>query len=42
MQFYTKQHKFYCGIDLHTTKMYLCILDQDGVVKLYRNIRTNK
>ena len=21
MRFYTKQHKFYCGIDLHTKKM---------------------
>ena len=26
MQFYTKQHKFYCGIDPHTKKMYVCIL----------------
>ena len=40
MQFYTKQHKFYCGIDLHTNKMYLCILNQDGDVVLYRNMRT--
>jgi hypothetical protein len=30
MQFYTKQHKFYCGIDLHTKKMYACILDEKG------------
>ncbi len=30
MRFYTKQHNFYCGIDLHTTKMYLCILNQSG------------
>ncbi len=28
MNFYTKQHKFYCGIDLHTKKMYVCILDE--------------
>ena len=27
MKFYTKQHKYYCGIDLHTKKMYVCILD---------------
>lgn len=40
MNFYTKQHKFYCGIDLHTTKMYLCILDKDGVIRLHRNIQT--
>jgi hypothetical protein len=25
-----KQHKFYCGIDLHARSMYLCILDQKG------------
>jgi hypothetical protein len=26
MQCYTRQHKFYCGIDLHARKMYVCIL----------------
>lgn len=40
MNFYTKQHKFYCGIDLHTTKMYLCILDKEGAIRLHRNIKT--
>lgn len=30
MRFYTKQHQFYCGIDLHACTMYLCILHQDG------------
>ena len=29
MRFYTKQHKYYCGIDLHTKKMFVCILDAD-------------
>jgi len=28
----TRQHKFYCGIDLHTNKMYLCILDETGEI----------
>ena len=28
MRLYTKQHKHYCGIDLHTNKIYLCILNQ--------------
>jgi len=41
MRFYTKQHKHYCGIDLHTNKMYLCILNQEGTVVLHRNIKTN-
>jgi len=26
MKFYTRQHKYYCGIDLHTKNMYICIL----------------
>lgn len=40
MRFYTKQHKHYCGIDLHTDKMYLCILNQNGDIVLHRNMRT--
>lgn len=42
MRFYTKQHKFYCGIDLHTNKMFLCILDDTGEIRLHRNIETNR
>jgi len=42
MRFYTKQHKYYCGIDLHARKMYLCILDGEGEVRLHRNINTNR
>ena len=41
MRFYTKQHKCYCGIDLHTNKMYLCILNQEGEITFHRNLRTN-
>ncbi len=40
MRFYNRQHKYYCGIDLHTQKMYMCILDQAGEVKFHRNLRT--
>ena len=39
MRFYHTQHQFYCGIDLHTTNMYLCIIDAEGSVKLHRNIK---
>jgi transposase len=39
MRFYTKQHQFYCGIDLHTRTMYLCILNQEGEVLLHRNMK---
>lgn len=40
MRFYTHQHKFYCGIDLHARTMYLCILDQEGKILLHRDIKT--
>ena len=39
MQFYTGQHKFYCGIDLHTPTMNLCVLDQAGKIVLHRNMK---
>ena len=38
MKFYTRQHKHYCGIDLHARMMYLCVLDPAGAVLLWRNI----
>lgn len=41
MRFYTTQHKFYCGIDLHARTMYLCILDTEGKILLHRDIRTD-
>jgi transposase len=38
MRFYTKQHQFYCGIDLHARTLYLCILNQDGEILVHRNM----
>src|ERR1051326_3884536 len=38
MRFYTKQHPFYCGIDLHARTMHTCILDQQGSVVLDKNL----
>ncbi len=32
MRFYTSQHRFYCGIDLHARTMRVCILSQNGDV----------
>ena len=37
MRFYTKQHKYYCGIDLHARTMFICILDQAGKILFHRN-----
>src|SRR5919201_578620 len=39
MRFYTKQHQFYCGIDLHARTMYLCVLNQAGEVLLHRHMK---
>ena len=41
MRFYTRQHKYYCGIDLHARKMYVCIIDHRGKTKVHRNIKTD-
>jgi transposase len=38
MRFYTQQHRFYCGIDLHARSMHLCVLDQAGAVVFDRNL----
>ncbi len=38
MRFYTKQHAFYCGIDLHARSMYLCILNTAGEIVLHRDM----
>jgi len=38
MRFYQGNHRFYCGVDLHARSMHVCILDQDGIVVLDRNI----
>jgi predicted NBD/HSP70 family sugar kinase len=40
MRFYGEQRRFYCGIDLHASKMYVCVLDEQGNVVLHRNLRT--
>ncbi len=40
MKFYTKNHKFYCGIDLHARSMYICILDAEGRVMVHKDIKT--
>ena len=39
MRFYTTQHPFYCGIDLHARSMYVYVLSQDGEILLHRNMK---
>ena len=38
MRFYTQTHQHFCGIDLHTKTMFLCILDSSGEIVLHTNI----
>lgn len=41
MKFYNQQHQYYCGIDLHARKMYVCIINQKGKPVLHENIKTD-
>src|SRR5437016_2483532 len=41
MRFYTQQHQFYCGIDLHARTMYVCMLNHDGEIVVHRNMPTS-
>ncbi len=38
MRFYTTQHRFYAGIDLHARTMHVCILDHQSTVGYDRNL----
>ena len=38
MRFYNRQHRHYCGIDLHVKTMYVCMLDGTGRVLVHRNV----
>jgi transposase len=42
MRFYTHQHQFYCGIDLHARLLAICIVDQAGNVVLRTQIPDDK
>jgi hypothetical protein len=41
MRFYNQRHRFYCGIDPHARKMYICIIDAQGKTKLHQNFDTD-
>jgi len=38
MRFYTGQHQYYCGVDLHARTLYLCVLDGAGTVRLHKRL----
>ena len=39
MRFYTTQHTFYCGIELHARSMYVGVLSQEGEILLHRHMQ---
>ncbi|MCP4097179.1 MAG: IS110 family transposase [Planctomycetaceae bacterium] len=41
MNYYTGQHQYYCGVDLHARTMYLCIVNQADEILYHREIPTN-
>ena len=38
MRFYSQQHRFYAGIDLHARTLHLCVLDTMGTVVTDRKL----
>lgn len=38
MKFYTQQHRYTCGIDLHARSLYVCILDHTGQKLIHKQI----
>ena len=41
MRFYTTQHQFYCGIDLHARTMYVCLLNHAGEILVHRDMKAS-
>ena len=41
MKFYTNQHQFTCGIDLHARSLYVCILDNTGQLLVHKPIKAS-
>ena len=41
MRFYTHQHRYTCGIDLHARSLYVCILDDTGQTLIHKNVKAS-
>jgi len=41
MKYYTKQHKYTCGIDLHAKILYVCVLDSNGNIVVHKKCKAN-
>ena len=40
MKYYTGQHQYDCGVDLHARTMYLCIVNQADEILYHKEIPT--
>ena len=38
-RFYTNQHQFDCGIDLHARSMDVCVVRHEGAIVLHRHMK---
>lgn len=41
MRFYKPHTEFYCGVDLHTRKMYPCVINRTGDILFHRDMRND-
>ncbi len=42
MNFYQPHSQFYCGVDLHSSNMYLCVIDRDQKKILHKNVQNQQ
>jgi transposase len=42
MRFHKPTTAFYCGVDLHASSLYLCVIDRQGNILLHRKIGTDE
>lgn len=42
MRFYRPHSEFYCGVDLHTRKMYPCLINRQGDILVHRNMQNRE
>lgn len=42
MNFYQPHSQFYCGVDLHSSNMYLCVIDRQQNKILHKNIKNQQ
>ena len=41
MRYAQLNSQYYCGIDLHSRTMYICVMDKQGHILLHRNMEDN-